>query len=59
MCTQFREKKTYIFSIPVDQVEIPLDNTKLFISDEGIHFPIKSNNNLSQITYKIFKIKQN
>ena len=52
-------KKTYIFSIPVDQVEIPLDNTKLFISDEGIHFPIKSNNNLSQITYKIFKIKQN
>jgi hypothetical protein len=51
-------KKTYTFSIPINDLEIPLDDSKVFLSDEGIHFPIKSNNNSSQILYKLFKIKE-
>ncbi len=50
-------EKSYVFNLPVGEIQIPFDNSKIFCNKEGVHFPLIKQENGHFIVYKIFKVK--
>jgi len=52
-------KKLYTFELPINEIQIPLDNSKIFLTDKGIHFPLIKQEKQNIIRYKILKLRYN
>jgi len=50
-------KKLYTFELPINEIQIPLDNSKIFLTNTGLHFPLIRQEKENIIRYKILKIK--
>jgi len=46
-----------VFKIPLDEVYLPDYPSNIFVTEKGIHFPVKDQDNENEKQYKVFKLE--
>ncbi len=50
----------YAVSLPINELDISLENSNIFVTNQGIHIPTNTDKiNSDALTFKIYRIKEN